>query len=150
MPRSAGSWSRNSSNKSFISFLLFRSASLCETRNSGEREYGVIPESFDPGGGGTIDEDAGVVPPDSVPTVACVEAESGAAGSRARVRPTDGGRDLDLSTRDTVEFVDMVEGRFVGTDMRRSVLKGTGGTMAMGGTELGSNGRPELDPSPSL
>jgi hypothetical protein len=143
MPRSAGSWSRNSSNNSFISFLLFRSASLCDTRNSGEREYGVIPESFPPG---SIDEDAGVVSPDSVPAVA----ESGAAASPARARPTDGGRDLDLSTRDAVEVVDMVEGRFVGTDMRRSVLKGTGGTMAIGGTELGSNGRPELDPSPSL
>jgi hypothetical protein len=68
----------------------------------------------------------------------------------ARDRPADGGRDLDLSTRDTVELVDIVEGRLVGTDMRRSALKGAGGTMAKGGTELGSNGRPELDPSTSL
>lgn len=93
-------------------------------------------------------EEPGVLPSDSVPAVGCVEVESAAALSIARARPTDGGRDLDLSTRETVEVADMVEGRFVGTDMRRSALNGTGG-MPMG-TELGSNGRPELDPSPSL
>lgn len=38
IPLSAGSWSRSSSNRSFISFRLFRSASLCDTRSSGERE----------------------------------------------------------------------------------------------------------------
>jgi hypothetical protein len=67
-----------------------------------------------------------------------------------RGRPPDGGRDLDLSTRDTVKLVDIVEGRLVGTDMRRSALKGAGGTIAKGVTELGSNGRPEPEPSPSL
>ena len=46
MPRSAGSWSRSSSNSSFISFLRLRSASLWDMRSSGEREYGVEPGSF--------------------------------------------------------------------------------------------------------
>lgn len=41
MPRSAGSCSFNSSNKSFISFLRLRSASLWDTRNSGDLEYGA-------------------------------------------------------------------------------------------------------------
>jgi hypothetical protein len=85
-------------------------------------------------------------PPDSDSAALCDAVES---VSTVRGRPADGGRDLDLSTRFTVELVDMVEGRLVGTDMRRSALKGAGGTMPKGGTELGSNGRPELDPSPS-
>lgn len=38
IPLSAGSWSRSSSKRSFISFRLFRSASLCDTLSSGERE----------------------------------------------------------------------------------------------------------------
>lgn len=38
IPRSAGNSSLSSSNRSFISFLLFLSASLCDTRSSGERE----------------------------------------------------------------------------------------------------------------
>ena len=38
MPLSAGSWSRSSSNSSFISFLRLRSASLWDIRSSGERE----------------------------------------------------------------------------------------------------------------
>jgi len=46
IPLSAGSWSRSSSNRSFISFRLFLSASLWEMRSSGEREYGVEPDSF--------------------------------------------------------------------------------------------------------
>ncbi len=97
-----------------------------------------------------VDEDADAGPPDSDSAAGCDPAKSAAAESTARDRPADGGRDLDLSTRDTVELVDIVEGRLVGTDMRRSALKGAGGTMAKGGTELGSNGRPELDPSTSL
>lgn len=118
-------------------------------RNSGDREYGVIPESFTVDDSGIADEDAEAGPPTSDSAAVCDAAESVPAVSLVRGRPADGGRDLDLKTRDVVGFVEMVEGRLVGTDMRRSALKGAGGTMAKGGTELGSNGR-ELDPSPSL
>ncbi len=38
IPLSAGRWSLSSSNRSFISFRLFRSASLWLTRSSGLRE----------------------------------------------------------------------------------------------------------------
>ena len=41
--RSTGKESRSSSKSSFISLRRFRSASLCETRSSGDREYGVSP-----------------------------------------------------------------------------------------------------------
>ena len=119
-------------------------------RNSGDREYGVIPESFMVDDNGIADEDAKAGPPTSDSAAVCDAAESVPAVSTVRGRPADGGRDLDLKTRDVVGLVEMVEGRLVGTDMRRSALKGAGGTMAKGGTELGSNGRPELDPSPSL
>jgi len=136
-------------------------------RNSGDREYGAIPESFMvDDDNGIEDEDAEAGPPtsdstavcDSVESVTAVSdsaavydaAESVTAVSTVHVRPADGGRDLDLKTRDVIGFTEMVEGRLVGTDVRRSALKGAGGTMAKGGTKLGSNGRPELDPSPSL
>jgi len=99
---------------------------------------------------GIADEDAEAGPPTSDSAAVCDAAESVPAVSTVRGRPADGGRDLDLKTRDVVGLVEMVEGRLVGTDMRRSALKGAGGTMAKGGTELGSNCRPELDPSPSL
>lgn len=46
IPRSAGNSSRSSSNRSFISFLLFLSASLCETRSSGERENEALFSFF--------------------------------------------------------------------------------------------------------
>jgi hypothetical protein len=99
---------------------------------------------------GIADEDAEPGPPASDSAAVCDAGESVPAVSMVRGRPTDGGRDLDLKTRDVVGFVEIVEGRLVGTDMRRSALKGAGGTIAKGGTELGSNGRPELDPSPSV
>jgi hypothetical protein len=108
-----------------------------------------MPASFAADDDGIADEDA-EGPPDSDSAAVCDAGESVPVVSTVRGRPVDGGRDLDLSIRDGDELVDMVEGRLVGTDMRRSALKGAGGTMAKGGTELGSNGRPELDPSPSL
>jgi len=95
---------------------------------------------------GIADEDAEAGPPTSDSVEVCDAAESVSAVSTVRGHPADGGRDLDLKTRDVVGFVEMVEGRLIGTDMRRSALKGAGGTMAKGG----SNGRPELDPPPLL
>jgi hypothetical protein len=71
---------------------------------------------------GIADEDAEAGPPTSDSAAVCDAAESVPAVSTVRGRPTDGGRDLDLKTRDVVGFVEIVEGRLVGTDMRRSAL----------------------------
>jgi hypothetical protein len=91
-------------------------------RNSGDREYGVIPGSFAVDDDGRADEDAEAGPPASDSAAVCDAAESVPTVSIARGRPADGGRDLDLKTRDVVGFVEIVEGRLVGTDMRRSAL----------------------------
>ena len=82
--------------------------------------------SFEVDGGRAVDEDADPGPP-SDSAAACDAAESAAADSMVWGRPPDGGRDLDLSTRDTVELVVIVEGRLVGREGRRSALKGCRG-----------------------
>lgn len=62
--------------------------------------------------------------------------------SAARVE-REGGLERERSTREAVELAGgIVEGRLVGTDMRRSAEKAEEGTMAIGATDEESNGRP--------
>ena len=89
IPRSAGSWSRNSSNSSFISFRRLRSASLCDIRSSGDREYGVEPGAFSEA---WADDDASsgfALPPDVPPLLA----------DWSGLRTREGGRERDLRAR---------------------------------------------------
>lgn len=128
IPLSAGSWSLSSSNRSFISFRLLRSASLCETLNSGEREYGVEPESF----WGECD----VVAPSS-------GAELDGPGDCSVLVPVDWfarardvGRERDLRGRDGLDvgLAGMFSGAIAGTDIRRSWGNVPGGNMARFGS----------------
>ena len=130
IPRSAGSWSRNSSNSSFISFLRLRSASLCDMRSSGEREYGVDPDCFS-------DE---VRPGEASSGFALPPAAGWAAlaadGSAPRTR--EGGRERDLSARvgPVAGGVGRASGGMVGADIRRSA-KETGGMTVVRGSKGG-------------
>lgn len=129
IPLSAGNWSLNSSNRSFISFLLFLSANLCDTLNSGEREYGVEPGSFEVGdacdrapSSGLPDDGPGdcsaLVPADWLARAREVGRER---GRRARVGPDAGDAGI-------------FSGGIVDADIRRSGGKVPGGSMARFGS----------------
>lgn len=123
MPLSAGSCSRSSSNRSFISFLRFLSASLCETRSSGEREYGVEPSSFG--------EPALAPSSNWMSAAAEVEGPGLLTDDWSEPRTREDGRERDLRTR--VGPVEAGVCKFSvgpeGADIRRSGENATGGMM---------------------
>lgn len=131
IPRSAGSWSRSSSNNSFISFLRFRSASLCDTRSSGEREYGVEPGGFSEPIWEEVAPSSGFVLPPDVPALLVAD------WSVVRIR--EGGLERDLRVRvGPVEGgVGRGSGEILGADIRRSGAKVTGGMIVVSGSKGG-------------
>ena len=124
IPRSAGSWSRNSSKSSFISFLRLRSASLWDTRNSGEREYGVEPGCFSETECELLASSGfALLPAGAWPALP-------RADESARTR--EGGRERDRRARvgPVAGGVGRESGEILGADIRRSGAKVTGGMIA--------------------
>lgn len=131
IPRSAGSWSRSSSNSSFISFRRFRSASLCDTRSSGEREYGVEPAGFSEPVWAEVAPSSGFALPPEVPALL--------VAIWSAVRTREGGLERDLRVRvGPVEGgVGRGSGEILGADIRRSGAKATGGMIVVSGSKGG-------------
>lgn len=131
IPRSAGSWSRSSSNSSFISFRRFRSASLCDTRSSGEREYGVEPGGFSEPVWAEVAPSSGFALPPEVPALL--------VAIWSAVRTREGGLERDLRVRvGPVEGgVGRGSGEILGADIRRSGAKATGGMIVVSGSKGG-------------
>lgn len=131
IPRSAGNWSRSSSNNSFISFRRLRSASLCDTRNSGEREYGVEPAGLSEDVWADVDPSSRFALPPDIPALLVADWSA--------VRTREGGRERDLRLRvGPVEGgVGRGSGEILGADIRRSGAKVTGGMIVVSGSKGG-------------